>query len=56
MRRTAQLFSSTRPAPPLQNIFDVLTYLTPLLVLLTFSGRVTLLTLAKTRVKTTKSD
>lgn len=38
------------------NIFDVLTYLTPLLVLLTFSGRATLLTLAKNRAKADKSD
>ena len=42
--------------PVHQNIFDVLTYLTPLLVLLTFSGRATLLTLAKNRAKADKSD
>lgn len=38
------------------NIFEVLTYLTPLLVLLTFTGHYTLEALASARNKAKKSD
>ncbi len=40
--------------PSSQNIFQVITYLTPLLVVLTFSGRYTLLHLANVRAKREK--